>query len=149
MNDGEHNLWVCEKLKKQTPAERFDLVNKLKCCFCCFNTHLFRDCKSERRCGKIGCTKKHKRLLHAEATQKQKHRKGETKTNVIQTQSWIQVAVEFFVSSQIQGNPQVNTKAPCRTGSTVSLIGKNSKSDLKLSREATSMTIADIHGTWE
>ena len=56
LKDGDHKIWMCNKFKQQAVNERYETLKKLKLCFCCLNSHLIKDCKSERVCGVNGCT---------------------------------------------------------------------------------------------
>ena len=64
LKDGDHKIWMCKKFKQQNANERYETLKKLKLCFCCLNSHMIKDCNSERVCGVNGCTKKHNRILH-------------------------------------------------------------------------------------
>ena len=63
LKDGDHKN---SKLKQQSANERYETLKKLKLCFCCLNSHIIKDYKSERVCGVNGCTKKHNRMLHVD-----------------------------------------------------------------------------------
>ena len=67
LKDGEHKLWQCESFKNIKLAERYDAVKKCNLCFSCLSSgHRIGQCKSNRLCGKNGCSKHHNRLLHSE-----------------------------------------------------------------------------------
>ena len=61
LKHGDHKIWMCNKFKKQSANESNETLKKLKLCFCCLNSHVIKDCQSERVCGVNGCTKKHNR----------------------------------------------------------------------------------------
>ena len=50
LKDGDHKVWMCMKFKQQGVNERYETLNKYKLCFCCLNSHLMKDCKSDRVC---------------------------------------------------------------------------------------------------
>ena len=152
LNDGEHKIWGCDKFKKQSPTDRYETVKKLKLCFCCLNTHLIKDCKSERKCGFNGCIKKHNRLLHVEPIENK-----ESANTAIENKASSSAVLATGSSGVLQlvpitvrnSNLEVRTTALLDTGSTVSFIDEKLKSQLKLSGESTTMTIAGIHGMSE
>ena len=62
---GNHRLWVCCVFKEKTPTERAKVVAEAKLCFYCLrDKHMFRQCKSLRKCRKDGCNSSHNILLH-------------------------------------------------------------------------------------
>ena len=68
---------MCNKFKAESANERYETLKKSKLCFYCFNSHMFKDCKSDRVCGIKGCTNKHNRLLHVDFQKSEKDNKSE------------------------------------------------------------------------
>ena len=54
LKEGDQKNWMCNKFKQQNANERYQTLKKLKLCFCCLNSHMIKDCKSERVCGVNG-----------------------------------------------------------------------------------------------
>ena len=54
-------------VKQLIVNEKYERLRQMKLPFCCANSYLLKDCKSERVCGVSGCTKKHNKLLHLDS----------------------------------------------------------------------------------
>ena len=155
LKDGEHKIWMCSKFKQKTVNERYEMLKKLKLCFCCLNSHLIKDCKSERVCGVNGCTKKHNRLLHSDA-QKIDNVTNDKKTEDSAPQS--RAGSSAMMSTGNNGFLQlipisignekrcVETIALCDTGSTVSFMDQTLVDLLRLKGKESVMSVAGIHG---
>ena len=53
---GSHRLWECRVLTEKNPTQRAKVVADAKLCFSCLRVkHMFRQCKSPRKCRKDGC----------------------------------------------------------------------------------------------
>ena len=155
LKDGEHKIWMCSKFKQKPVNERYETLKKLKLCFCCLNSHLIKDCKSERVCGVNGCTKKHNRLLHSDA-QKIDKVTYDKKTEDLVPQS--RAGSSSMMSTGNNGFLQlipisignekrcVETIALCDTGSTVSFMDQTLVDLLKLKGKESVMSVAGIHG---
>ena len=62
---GSHRLWECCVFKEKTPTQRAKVVAEAKLCSSCLrDKHMFRQCKSPRKCRKDGCNSSHNTLLH-------------------------------------------------------------------------------------
>uniref|UniRef100_A0A1B0DMQ2 Uncharacterized protein n=1 Tax=Phlebotomus papatasi TaxID=29031 RepID=A0A1B0DMQ2_PHLPP len=69
----EHYTTVCPKLKAMTPDERYEKINELRLCRCCFGrNHRWIKCFRRRECGINGCKENHHRLLHGHTDPKKK-----------------------------------------------------------------------------
>ena len=153
LKDGDHKLWMCSKFKQQSVNERYETLRKLKLCFCCFNPHLIKDCKSERLCGINGCTKKHNKMLHQDAAKadNDKSKEEPLSQNRAGSSSMLSTASSGFLQlipiSIGNGKRCVETIALCDTGSTVSFMDQSLVSILKLRGKESVMSIAGIHGS--
>ena len=99
LKTGDHKPWIRKKLKQRSANERYETLKKLKLCFCCLNSHMFKDCKLERVCGVNGCTKKHYRMLNvyfekSEMDNRSAKTKSQNKPAVLQ--SFQLEAVDFY-----------------------------------------------------
>ena len=152
LKDGDHKIWMCSKFKQQSVNERYETLKKLKLCFCCLNTHLIKDCKSERVCGVNGCTKKHNRLLHSDVQKTEKDKKSEEplSQNRAGSSSLLSTGSSGFLQliplSIGNGKRSVETIALCDTGSTVSFMDQTLVDLLKLKGKESVMSVAGIHG---
>ena len=62
---GSHRLRECRVFNEKTPTQRAKVVVEAKLCFSCFrDKHMFRQCKSPRKCRKDGCNSSHNTLFH-------------------------------------------------------------------------------------
>ena len=62
---GSHRLWECRAFNEKTPSQRARVVAEAKLSFSCLrDEHVFRQCKSPRKCRKDGCNSSHNILLH-------------------------------------------------------------------------------------
>ena len=62
---GSQRLWERRVFKEKTPTQRAKVVAEAKLCFSCLrDKHMFRQCKSPRKCRKDGCNSSHNTLLH-------------------------------------------------------------------------------------
>ena len=62
---GSHWLLECRLFKEKTPTQRTKVVAEAKLFFSCLqDKHIFRQCKSPRKCRKDGCNSSHNTLLH-------------------------------------------------------------------------------------
>ena len=62
---GSHRLWECRVFKEKNPTQRAKVVAEAKLCLSCLrDKHVFRQCKSPRKCKKDGCNSSHNTLLH-------------------------------------------------------------------------------------
>ena len=62
---GSQRLWECRVFKEKTLTQRAKVVAEAKLCFSCLrDKHMFRQCKSPRKCRKDGCNSSHNTLLH-------------------------------------------------------------------------------------
>ena len=154
LKDCEHKIWMCSKFKQKTVNERYETLKKLKVCFCCLNSHLIKDCKSERVCGVNGCTKKHNRLLHSDAQKIDKvttdkktedsapqSRAGSSSMMLTGNNGFLQmIAISI-------GNEKrcVETTALCDTGSTVSFMDQTLVDLLRLKGKESVLSVAGIH----
>ena len=50
LKDGNHSIWMCTKFKQQGVIERYETLKKFKLYFCCLNSHLMKECKSDIVC---------------------------------------------------------------------------------------------------
>ena len=61
---GSHWLWECRVFVEKTPPHRAKVMAEANLCFPCLrDKHLFRRCKSPRKCIKDGCNSSHNALL--------------------------------------------------------------------------------------
>ena len=148
-------IWMCNKFKQQAVNERYETFKKLKLCFCCLNSHLIKDCKSERVCGVNGCTKKHSRLLHSDAQKIDKVTNDKkTEDSVPQSRAGSSSMMSTGNNGFLQlipisiGNEKrcVETIALCDTGSTVSFMDQTLVDLLRLKGKESVMSVAGIHG---
>ena len=155
LKDWEHKIWMCSKFRQKTVNERYETLKKLKLCFCCLNSLLIKDCKSERVCGVNGCTKKHNRLLHSDAQEIDKvttDKKTEDSAPQIRADSSSMMSTGnngFLQLIPISiGNEKkcVETIALCDTGSTVSFMNQSLVDLLRLKGKESVMSVAGIHG---
>ena len=154
LKNGDHKIWMCTKFKQQGVNERYETLKKYKLCFCCLNSHLMKDCKSDRVCGVNGCIKKHNKLLHSDSSKTEKVKKSEEPSS--QNRSGGSSMLSTGSSGFLQlipisiGNDKrsVETIALCDTGSTVSFMDKTLVDLLKLKGESV-MSVAGIHGLSE
>ena len=62
---GNHRLWECLVSKEKTTTQRAKVLAEAKLCFSCLrDKHIFRQCKSARKCRKDGCNTFHNALIH-------------------------------------------------------------------------------------
>ena len=146
---------MCNKFKQQAVSERYETLKKLKLCFCCLNSHLIKDCKSERVCGVNGCTKKHNRLLHSDAQKIDKVTNDKkTEDSVPQSRAGSSSMMSTGNNGFLQlipisiGNEKrcVKTIALCDTESTVSFMDQSLVDLLRLKGKESVMSVAGIHG---
>ena len=155
LKDGDHKIWMCTKFKQQGINERYETLKKYKLCFCCLNSHLMKDCKSDRVCGVNGCTKKHNKLLHSDSSKTEKDKKSEepSSQNRAGGSSMLSTGSSGFLQlipiSIGNDKRSVETIALCDTGSTVSLMDKTLVDLLKLKGKESVMSVAGIHGLSE
>ena len=155
LKDGDLKIWMCTKFKQQGVNERYETMKKYKHCFCCLNSHLMKDCKSDRVCGVNGCTKKHNKLLHSDTPKTEKDKKSEEPlsqnraggSSMLSTGSsgFLQL-IPISIGNEKRG---VETIALCDTGSTVSFMDKTLINLLKLKGKESVMSVAGIHGLSE
>ena len=152
LKDGDHKIWMCKMFKQQKANERHETSKKLKLCFCCLNSHLIKDCKSERVCGVNGCTKKHNRKLHVDFEKSEKNKKSEEprsrsragSSSLLSTgNSRILQLIPISIGCDKRC---VETIALCDTGSTVSFMDESLNSLLRLKDKESVMSVAGIHG---
>ena len=83
---GSHRLWDCRVIKEKTPTHRTMVVAYAKLCFSCLrDKHMFRQCKSPRKCRKGGCNSSHITILHG--TEKVFPAKPSTDNNINNSES--------------------------------------------------------------
>ena len=68
---------MCNKFKQQIVNERYETLKKLELSFCYSNSHMIKNCKSERVCGVKRCTRKYNRTLQVEFEKSEKDNKSE------------------------------------------------------------------------
>ena len=152
LKDGDHKLWTCNKFKQQNANERYETLKKLKLCFCCLNSHMIKDCKSERVCGVNGCTKKHNRMLNVNFEKPEKDNKSEEprSQNRAGSSSMLSTGNSGFlqlIPISIGSDKRcVETITLCDTGSTVSFTDESLVSLLRLKGKESVMSVAGIHG---
>lgn len=61
--NGAHTIKECHQFKKLTPWERHKRIRSIQACFMCLIKHN-GVCRSEQRCGIMGCQGKHHKMLH-------------------------------------------------------------------------------------
>ena len=155
LKDGDHKIWISTKFKQQGVNERYELLKKYKLCFCCLNSHLMKDCKSDRVCGVNGCTKKHNKLLHSDSSKTEKDKKLEepSSQNRAGGSSMLSTGSSGFLQlipiSIGNDKRSVETISLCDTGSTVSFMDKTLVDLLKLKGKESVMSVAGIHGLSE
>ena len=151
LKDGDHKIWMCNKFKQQSANERYETLKKLKLCFCCLNSHMIKDCKSERVCDVNGCTKKHNRMLHVDFEKSAKDKSEEHRSqNRAGSSSMLSTEHSGFLQMipiSIGSDKRcVETIALCDTGSTVSFMDQSLVSLLRLKGKESVMSVAGIHG---
>ena len=155
LRDGDHKIWMCMEFKQQGVNERYETLEKYKLCFCCLNSHLMKDCKSDRVCGVNGCTKKHNKLLHSDSSKTEKDKTSEepSSQNRAGGSSMLSTGSSGFLQlipiSIGNDKRSVETLALCDTGSTVSFMDKTLVDLLKLKGKESVMSVAGIHGLSE
>ena len=153
LKDGDHKIWMCNKFKQQNANERYEILMKLKLCFCCLNSHMIKDCKSERVCGVNRCTKKHNRMLHLDFEKSEKDNESEEprSQNRAGSSSMLSTGNSGFlqlIPISIGSDKRcVQTIALCDTGSTVSFMDESLISLLRLKGKESVMSVAGIHGS--
>ena len=151
LKDGDYNIWMCTEFKQEV-NERYETQKKFELCFCCLNSNLMKDCKSDTVCGVNGCTKEHDKLLHSDSPKTEKDKKSEEPLS----QNWVGGSSLLSTGSSgfLQliplsiGNEKrsVETIALCDTGSLVSFMVKTLIYILKLKGEESVMLVAGIRG---
>ena len=152
LKDGDHKIGMCNKFKQQNANERYETLKKLKLCFCCLNSHMIKDCKSERVCGVNGWTKKHNRMMHVDFEKSEKDNKSEEprSQNRAGSSSMLSTGNSGFLQlipiSIGSDKRWVETIALCDTGSTVSFMNQSLVSLPRLKGKESVMSVAGIHG---
>ena len=143
---------MCTKFKQQGVNERYETRKLYKLCVCCLNSHLMKDCKSDRVCGVNGCTKKHIKLLYSDSPKTEKDKKTEEPLahNRVGGSSMLSTGCSDFLQliPMSIGNEKRSdeTIVLCDTGSTVSFMDKTLVNLLKLKGKEAVMSIAGVHG---
>ena len=118
------------KFKQQSVNERYETLKKLKLCFCCLNSHLIKNCKSDKFCGVNECTKKHNKLLHSDAQKTESDKKLDEpqSQNRAGGSSMLSTGTSAFLQlipiSIGNEKRSVETIALCDSGSTVSFLDR-------------------------
>ena len=150
--DGDHKNWMCNKFKQQSANERYETLKKLKVCFCCLNSHMIKDCKSERGCGANGCTKKDNRILHVDFEKSEKDNKSQEprSQNRVGNSSILSIGNSGFlkmIQNSIGSDKRcLETIALCDTGSTVLFVDQSLVSLLRVKGKQSVVSVAGIHG---
>ena len=152
LKDGDHKIWMCNKFKQQSANETYETLKKLKLCFCCLNSHMIKNCTSERLCGVNGCTKKHNRMLHVDFKKSEKENKSEEPKSQNRADSSPMLStghsgfLQLIPISIGSDKRCVETSALCDTGSTMSFMDQNLLSLLRLKGKESVMSVEGIHG---
>ena len=142
---------MCTKFKQLEVNERYETLKKFQLCFCCLNSQLVKDCKSDRVCGVSGCIKKHNKTLHSGSPKTEKDKKSEEPLS--QNRAGGSSLLSTGSSGFLQlipisiGNEKrsIETTAPCDTGSTVPFMDKTLFNLLKLKCKESVMSVAGTH----
>ena len=80
---GSHWLWECRVFEEKTPPHRAKVMAEAKLCFSCLrDKHLFRQCKSPRKCRKDGCNSSHNALITNPSVKPSTNNNNTSKSNV-------------------------------------------------------------------
>ncbi|XP_068158232.1 uncharacterized protein [Drosophila tropicalis] len=75
---GSHNVADCRLFREMSIKQRKEFVRQKRLCYCCFDQHVIRNCKSKRSCGVDGCRQIHHSLIHETADYKESKSQGQT-----------------------------------------------------------------------
>ena len=137
-------------------AERHEAVRKCNLCFLCLGSgHRIWQCPSNRTCGKDGCSKRHKFLLHSEDKRPINRNESNGKSETANFADAVLTASSYSGSWQTvpitlsSGNTLIETMAICDTGSTLSFVDKNLMDQLDVPGSSVTLNIAGFIGTKE
>ncbi|XP_068144127.1 uncharacterized protein [Drosophila tropicalis] len=75
---GSHNVADCRLFREMSIKQRKEFVRQKRLCYCCFDQHVIRNCKSKRSCGVDGCRQIHHSLIHETADYKESKSQWQT-----------------------------------------------------------------------
>lgn len=143
-----HAIYHCEKFKKLTPHQRFEITKNLMLCINCLrNNHRVADCTGQP-CRK--CRHKHNILLHFDKkpTEPSESEKPLNSQSIVNSH-YAQIASEGLLATAIVDlvNPQGDIKT-CRafldSGSQANFITANVASFLKLKRKSVDVCVSGV-----
>ena len=143
LKDGDHKNWMCTQFKQQRFNEKHETLQKWKPCFRCSNSHLTKNCKSNRNCAVNGCPKNHNKRLHSDSPKIENDKKSEKSVcSMLPTggSSFLQLLLNSFGN----GNRIVETIVLCDIASTVSFMDQTLVDYFKLKRKEYVISLAGI-----
>lgn len=127
----EVGISIEKQLESMTYNERWNEVRRRKLCRTCLTKHLQFRCPSNKTCDENGCTKRHHRLLHNEATNKDIEKTAASchahKPTTSSTILFRIVPVTLFNRSK-----EINTFAFLDDGSSLTMIEESAAAELQL-----------------
>lgn len=141
--NGAHTIKECHQFKKLTPWERHKRIRSIQACFMCLIKHN-GVCRSEQRCGIMGCQGKHHKMLHFtqfprsrnEENMKNNPKGTENKPAVVLTNLHYQFRTQVFyqiIPVTLRNNGyHVETFAFIDPGSSLTLVDKQVTNQLRL-----------------
>ena len=152
MKDGKHPLWKCEKFLTMTCQARYEKAKELEFCFFCLaGKHVVEDC-TYKAGGVKGCSRRHHRLLHREANERQEGSGSEDPQQRADANSAFcslkSSGILPVIPVIIQvGKRQHSPLAFCDSGASLSFIDKTLADKLSAHGEEVDLSVAGIHGT--
>ena len=129
LKDGKRPLGKCEKFLKMTCQARYEKANELNFCFGCLaRKHVVKDF-TYKACGVKSSSRRHHRLLHREANERQKESGSEDPQQKTEANSAFCLLKSRGILPVVPvivqiGKKQESTLALCDSGASLSFINK-------------------------
>lgn len=164
-NDVNHPIFMCDRFKKLTIAERRDIVKNKSLCLLCLKSnpkHMANECRFKKMCPT--CGKRHNGLLHEERPQiseKKPSRESTKKSFFATTEENVMCAMSCVENNGTTVLATALIRVKMTTGyselirvlidqgSMTSFISERAVRNLKLQRQKTNLNIHGIAGTVE